>query len=167
MKSFCLNGDHIMKFLADRMLGKLAKWLRFLGYDTLYPEALNDNDLIGICKAEQRTLLTRDKELVKSKQKLKGVPAIYYLKSHDIDLQLKQLIQDLNLEFGDEVLTRCAECNALLTEIAKNLVKGQVPNGVYERQNKFWHCSGCDKYYWQGSHFDQIQEKLELLQKDR
>lgn len=154
-----------MKLLADNMLGKLAKWLRFLGYDTLYPAVKTDNELIKICQQEQRILLTRDKELVKSKQKLKGIPAVHYIESDDIDLQLEQVIQALNLEFGDEILSRCAECNALITEISKNHAKGHVPPGVYERQNKFWHCPGCDKYYWQGSHFDKIQTKIVSLNK--
>ena len=159
------NGEYYMKLLADNMLGKLAKCLRFLGYDTLYPAAKTDNELIRICQQEQRILLTRDKELVKSKQKLKGIPAVHYIESDDIDLQLEQVIQALNLEFGDEILSRCAECNALITEISKNLAKGHVPPGVYERQNKFWHCPGCDKYYWQGSHFDKIQTKIASLRK--
>ena len=159
------NGESFMKFLADNMLGKLAKWLRFLGYDTLYPTVKTDDELIEICQREQRILLTRDKELVKSHQKLKGIPAVYYIESDELDLQLEQLIQTLNLEFGDAILSRCAECNAHITEISKAQAKGQVPTGVYERQTKFWHCPSCDKYYWQGSHFDKIQAKIASLKK--
>ena len=152
-----------MKLLADRMLGKLAKWLRFLGYDTSYPDAIDDDDLINICKQENRILLTRDRNLSKSNKKLKGVPAVIYIESDNAGLQLEQVITDLGLEFGDRVLTRCADCNATITEVDKERAEGHVPKGVYERQDTFWHCSGCDKYYWQGSHYDKILAKIESL----
>ena len=152
-----------MKFLADRMLGKLAKWLRFLGYDTLYPEVLDDDELIQISKSESRVLLTRDRTIAQSKRKLEGVPAICYVESENVDHQLEQVIKDLNLEIGDKILTRCAECNGELTEVDKNAVQGHVARGVFERQDKFWQCPGCRKYYWEGSHYDKITKKIAML----
>jgi uncharacterized protein with PIN domain len=150
-----------MKLLADQMLGKLAKWLRFLGYDTSYPPTISDDELIDLCKRENRILLTRDRNLSKSRQKLKGVPGVIYIQSDNPDLQLEQVIKDLDLELGDQVLTRCAECNALIDEVDKEQVKNHVPKGVFDRQDKFWHCANCDKYYWQGSHCEKILAKIE------
>jgi uncharacterized protein with PIN domain len=154
-----------MKFLADQMLGKLAKWLRFLGYDTSYPSAKSDDELIDLSKQENRILLTRDRDLSNSKKKLKGISGVIYVESDNADQQLEQIIKNLDLEFDDKVLTRCAECNATITKVDKDQVEGHVPKGVYDRQDTFWHCPNCDKYYWQGSHYDKILAKIKSLKK--
>jgi uncharacterized protein with PIN domain len=154
-----------MKFLADQMLGKLAKWLRFLGYDTLYPTSTDDEELIEICRAQNRILLTRDRDLANSTNKHHDLPGVYYIESQNLDLQLNQVIKDLNLDLVKMSLSRCAECNAKITEVKKEQVEGKVPKGVYDRQDRFWYCNNCDKYYWQGSHYDQILAKIELLKK--
>jgi uncharacterized protein with PIN domain len=154
-----------MNFLADQMLGKLAKWLRFLGYDTLYPTTIDDDQLIEICRSENRTLLTRDRDLANSTNKHHDLPGVYYIESDNPDLQLKQVVHDLNLSFDDLVMTRCAECNFKIYEVSKEQVEGKVPKGVFDRQDRFWYCNNCDKYYWQGSHYDQILAKIEMLKK--
>jgi uncharacterized protein with PIN domain len=160
-----MDGDNRMKLLADTMLGKLAKWLRFLGYDTSYPPAMDDDELIKICQVENRVLLTRDRNLVLSKNKLQDLPGVYYIESDNPDLQLKQVVKDLNLKIGDLVLTRCAECNAEIKMVNKEQVKEHVPDGVFNRQDDFWYCKNCDKYYWRGSHYNKILDKIELLKK--
>jgi len=152
-----------MKFLADQMLGKLAKWLRFLGYDTSYPSVMTDDELIQLSKSENRILLTRDRELSKSNKKLKGVPGVIYIERDNSDLQLEQVLKSLDLKICDQILTRCAECNAKIAEVEKEQVKGHVPEGVFDCQDTFWHCPNCDKYYWRGSHYDKILAKIESL----
>jgi uncharacterized protein len=152
-----------MKFLADRMLGKLAKWLRFLGYDTLYPSIEDDDELIKICRAENRILLTRDRNLVLSKNKIQDLPGVCYVESDNPDLQLIQVVNDLDLKAGDKILSRCSDCNQEIVQVNKEQVKGNVPDGVYNRQDTFWYCETCDKYYWHGSHYDKILAKLESL----
>jgi uncharacterized protein with PIN domain len=155
-----------MKFLADQMLGKLAKWLRYLGYDTLYPPTMDDDKLVKICRVQHRILLTRDRNLANSTNKHYDLPGVYYIESDNPDLQLSQIIQDLNLKFDDSVLTRCGECNDRIIEVNKEQVEGKVPKGVYDRQDKFWWCKNCKRYYWRGSHYDQILAKIELLKND-
>ena len=123
----------IMRFIADNMLGKLSNWLRFLGYDTLYPKTLDDKELVKLSRSEDRILLTRDKELVKMKN-LK----VLYIKSEKLDEQLKQIINEFDLKMGSDIFTRCPECNYILIEVDKSLLNGKVPEGVLERQDMFW-----------------------------
>jgi uncharacterized protein with PIN domain len=147
-----------MKFIVDNMLGKLAKWLRFLGYDTLYPKILNDKQLAQLSLAEDRVLLTRDKELA-SKKDIK----VLYIISEQLDDQLKQVILEFGLKLGDSAFTRCPECNYMLKKIEKTDIEGKLPSGVIENQDKFWVCNNCEQYYWQGTHFTKIKDKLENM----
>jgi len=147
-----------MQFLADNMLGKLTKWLRFMGYDVLYPKTLNDKQLIELSNLENRVLLTRDKELSKNK-KFYGL----YIKNINLDDQLKEVISQFKLSSTGKEFTRCPECNHLLNEIEKPMVKEKVPSGVFENQDVFWLCENCGQYYWQGTHFEKIKNKIEGL----
>ena len=147
-----------MEFIADNMLGKLAKWLRFMGYDVLYPKILGDNELIQLSQTEDRILLTRDKEL----SKRKGLNVLY-VHSDQLELQLKQVIEKFDLKLGTSAFFRCPECNYLLHEIDKALVVDKVPKGVFEHQEEFWVCENCKQYYWQGTHYDKIKTRLEGL----
>jgi uncharacterized protein with PIN domain len=149
-----------MQFISDNMLGKLAKWLRFMGYDTLYPKNMDDKELIKISRDEGRLLLTRDKELAK----VKGLDVLY-INSDNLDHQLQQVIKDLNLKANDLQLTRCPECNYLLKYIDKVLLAGKVPDGVLKRQDIFWVCKNCEHYYWRGTHYQKIKAKLDELGK--
>jgi uncharacterized protein with PIN domain len=144
-----------MFFLADKMLGKLARWLRFLGFDTSYPEVLSDKELIELAKRENRILLTRDKE-VSETNKVQTL----YIKSEDVEDQIQQILQDLNLK-PKSVLSRCSLCNTPLEEVSKNSVEGKVPEKVFEVQDKFWFCNRCKKFYWPGTHYENILKKIE------
>ena len=146
-----------MKFIADHMLGSLARWLRFLGFDTAYPEVLSDKELADLAAIEDRILLTRDKELANAK----GASALL-INGTDIDEQLSQVMDAYDLEIKDE-LSRCSLCNSILIPVKKEHVKGKVPERVYEFQNEFRECSQCKKYYWPGTHYKNIKNKLEDL----
>src|SRR2546426_4715192 len=143
-----------MKFLCDHMLGTLAKWLRFLGYDTAYPEALEDNELKRLAVAEGRVLLTRDRELSGR------VPHAIYVASDDLDEQFAQVVRAFGLTAKD-AMSRCSVCNAPIEAIPKEEAKGHVPPGVYDRHQEFWRCRQCGRYYWPGSHFDRVTAKLD------
>lgn len=137
-----------MKFIADSMLGTLAKWLRFFGYNTLYFKNIDDKEILNIAKKENRIILTRDK-------KLKGI----YVKSDNLQQQLKQLIEELNLNF-ENALMRCSVCNSELEEVSKEEVKGKVADGVFLLQEEFWKCPNCNKFYWKGTHYRNIVERM-------
>lgn len=146
-----------MKFLCDRMLGTLAKWLRIYGFDTLYAlSEMDDNQLVDIAKNEQRALITRDKNLVYAARR-ENVKVIQIFET-DIDNQLKLISKDFKIK-KSLFLSRCLICNSIVNEIDKKEVKNKVPDRVFQNNSKFWHCKKCDKIYWRGSHFDKMIEK--------
>ena len=140
------------------MLGKLTKWLRFIGYDVLYPKTLDDKELAQLSRVENRYLLTRDKELANLRD-LK----VLYISSDNLDAQLIQVKDEFNLKLSSDIFCRCPECNSMLKEIDKSQLKDKVPLGVLERQNLFWVCENCTRYYWRGTHYNKIKAKLEEL----
>jgi hypothetical protein len=142
-----------MKFLCDQMLGTLARWLRFLGCDTGYPEALDDNDVKALAAKEGRTLLTRDKELSSR------VPGAHFVESDDPDEQLVQVARAFRLT-AEDALSRCSVCNDPIDPVPKEAAKEHVPQGVYDRQSEFWRCRQCGRFYWKGSHFEHVLAKV-------
>ena len=143
-----------MKFLADHMLGRLARWLRMFGYDTLYPEALPDKELVKIAKKENRILLTRDKTLANSKY----VKTIL-IESVNIDAQLEQIVNDAGLKI-ENPFSRCTVCNSLIRKVDKENVKDEIPPKVYDYCDEFWRCLDCSKIYWKGSHWEKICKEI-------
>jgi len=152
-----------MKILCDQMLGTLAKWLRIMGFDTFYANAeMSDEDLLNIAKGENRTIFTRDKELIiRGKKKNLNVIAI---ETTDLDLQLNQALKHVNID-EKEVLSRCTLCNTVLDTVEKNKIQGKVPSKVFENNEKFWFCSKCNKFYWVGSHYNEMINKIDKIKK--
>lgn len=146
-----------MKFIVDEMLGRLTKWLRLLGYDTVYKTPTTDSALVNQAFKEQRILLTRDTHLVERK----FIPRYILIKSDYYIEQLRQVIRDLDLK-PDEALffSRCILCNTPIEPISKGPVKTRVPPYVYKTQENFLHCPRCDKIYWRGSHIEMAMKKI-------
>lgn len=147
-----------MKLLCDHMLGTLAKWLRLMGYDTLYPEPMDDAEMIALAESEDRTILTRDKELAGRS----GSPSLY-VASDVLDEQLRQVMDDLGITIEDP-MSRCSVCNVAVEEVPKSSVEGTVPEGVYSRQERFWRCPQCARHFWRGTHYENIMSTLRTLQ---
>ena len=148
-----------MKFLVDAMLGRLAKWLRIMGYDTAYFRQVEDHDLVRIARAEGRTLLTRDRELTRRK----GVTSLF-VQSDKFEEQVRQLLRDVGLK-TDRDYSRCALCNTLLRPVDKEQVKDRVPPYVLRRHLYFSLCPECDKVYWRGTHWQRMQQRIEELRR--
>jgi uncharacterized protein with PIN domain len=140
------------------MLGSLAHWLRFLGLDCAYPHVLPDKELRVLAKSEDRVLLTRDKDLAN----VNDVRTLY-IDSTDLEEQLLQVVSVFDLKIKN-AFSRCSLCNSILTSIEKELVRGKVPKKVFLRQNEFWECKSCRKYYWHGTHYEKIRAKLRKLE---
>jgi hypothetical protein len=143
------------------MLGTLAKWLRLLGYDTVYVnDTLTDEKIIEIAKKENRLILTRDKNLIKiaKRENLKPIE----IKSTDLDEQIKVIVSELGFD-KEEVLSRCSICNTPIVKIEKEKVKELVPKRVFENNEEFWFCKKCKKVYWIGSHWKNIEGKIKNL----
>lgn len=148
-----------MRFICDHMLGTLARWLRLLGFDVLYPGPIPDREIIEIAAGEDRIILTRDKELGSTER----VQALY-VESDNLEEQLLSTMAELGLEVTDP-MSRCSLCNSPIEKVEKSDVEGNVPEGVFGRQEEFWFCRKCNKYYWQGSHWDRISRTIEKLVK--
>ena len=147
-----------MKLICDHMLGSLAKWLRIFGYDTLYPDMItNDNEVLNIAKAEKRLLVTRDKELLIRGKKIQL--DVLEIQTMDLDKQLAQVLTHIPID-RIEVLTRCTLCNTPLISVEKKATKTHVPPKVFESRDQFWYCSICNKYYWMGTHYENMIEKI-------
>jgi len=145
-----------VRLLCDHMLGSLARWLRFMGYDTAYPSAMADNDLIAKARAEDRVLITRDKELA---GRFAGSLAI---RSDVLEEQIREVAALVPLRLVNP-LSRCSLCNVVIEAVSPEDVHGLVPEGVRSRHQEFWRCPSCGRVYWQGSHWDKMVERLNSL----
>jgi uncharacterized protein with PIN domain len=148
-----------MKFLADAMLGRLAKWLRILGYDTAYFSQIEDSDLVRIARAEGRMLLTRDRELTFRK----GLRCLL-IESDSFEEQLRQLLRDLDLTVGG-FASRCARCNTVLRPTNKEALRQRIPHYVLRRHEHFSLCPQCDRVYWRGTHWQRMQRRIEEIRR--
>lgn len=143
------------RFVADHMLGSLARWLRMMGYDTVYDKQLDDKQLVELARGESRFLLTRDKELSKE-------PGALLLELDDLDSQLKATGEKFGLKYNEELI-RCSSCNGELVPLPKEDAKAVVPEGAFAGNDKFWKCSKCGKVFWRGSHWKGIMDRLKKL----
>jgi uncharacterized protein with PIN domain len=150
----------MMKFLVDRMLGKLAKGLRMLGYDTIYYRGEDIQHMIQLARQEGRMILTRNTKL-KAKR---SEDRIVIVTEDNPFLQLKELIQKEHISFNEEALfSRCLLCNVLLDEVAREETAGKVPEFIFYQQKTFFRCPQCQKIYWPGSHQENMQKRVEEL----
>ena len=144
-----------IKFAADRMLGRLAKWLRVLGYDVIYGPHLTGYGLIRAARAEGRLILTRDRRL-----KHKQPPEFVFIESDHYRDQLRQVVRAYRLELAGKQFTRCLRCNCLLEIRPKETVERLVPGYVFTTQEKFSWCSQCRRVYWAATHQQKMVEEL-------
>ncbi len=163
-----------LRFVTDRMLGKLSTWLRILGHDTIYAGDINiekesvegdedeDKVIAALAEHEARILLTRDKNLAASARK-RGVQCVQ-IKTDEVMEQLKELLRhniNINLE---PVPVRCSECNARIRKVEEGeedilREKNYVPTSMIGEW-EFWICEHCGRIYWEGSHWRNMREKL-------
>jgi uncharacterized protein len=149
-----------MRFLADNMLGRLATWLRLLGYDTAYPRNAEDAELARIARSEERVLLTRDVELTRRR----GISCLL-IESEQVAIQVKQVFSAFHLTVHD-AFSRCAECNVRLEDVPKESVRDRVPPYVFKTQERFRCCRECARVYWRGTHWARMSAQLEDLDGD-
>lgn len=139
------------------MLGSLAKWLRILGYDTAYYPDLDDRQLVRLARAEDRVLLTRDREL----SRRRGVKALL-VTSEELDQQLGEVFTRLKL-VPDRAFSRCPVCNEPLQGLAAEEARRRVPPYVAQTQQAFRLCPKCQRIYWRGTHWQHMEEYLARL----
>ncbi len=149
------------KFIADCHLGKLAKYLRIMGFDTLFFPHIEDDKLIIIANKENRIILTRDREL----SQRKNAPVLF-LEPIDTKEQLKTLIDYYHLKEHPVPFSRCIVCNSPLEVIEKEKIIERLPEKVKKYFDYFEYCSACDRIYWQGDHYRHMMEFLEQVLKE-
>ncbi len=146
-----------MKFICDDNLGKLARYLRVLGFDTHFDESIDDNALLRIAASEERYLLTRDHKLSS-----KSIPhGLLILENDDPLNQLSIVIQKLDLRIDPRLLfNRCSRCNHLCHIVDKQTISEEVFPFILKTQEIIKQCPSCRRFYWKGSHYKALLGKL-------
>jgi uncharacterized protein len=147
------------RFLADCNVGRLARWLRALGYDASYHPRIDDAELVREAAAESRVLLTRDRDLTKRRVIQTGVVRAILIRDDEVTAQLRQVFKELGLELK-EALTRCIECNSELQARGASTVAERVPPYVRKTQSRYSECPDCGRIYWAGTHWQRMREVL-------
>jgi len=148
-----------MIFIVDCMLGKLAKWLKILGFDSLYFSKIEDSDLLALARKEGRVLLSRDNELIDKSRDIQTL----FIKSENWNIQVEQVLDDFNLWKDISPYSRCIECNVRLKDLPKNRARNLVAPFVLEQADSFSICSGCDRVFWKGTHHQDMEFKIEEI----
>lgn len=145
----------VTRFILDVHLGKLARYLRLLGFDTFYDNQYVDQEIIAIAQKEKRIILTRDIGLLKNKKVTHG----YWLRATQPKQQIKEIIHRFDLRHQFQPFTRCLECNGKIVAVdaANALLDVKIPTRVREMQNQFYQCENCKRWYWEGTHYDKLK----------
>jgi uncharacterized protein with PIN domain len=151
--------DEKPRFIADAMLGRLAKSLRMLGCDTSYEPDIDDNDLKMTALREGRVLLTRDREVAQT-----SLPVTVLLIGSDhLAEQLVEVAREFDVGPGEELFSRCLICNVAVEDVEKDAVEARVPEYVYATQERFAKCPSCGRIYWAATHVERAREWLESV----
>jgi uncharacterized protein len=150
-----------MDFVVDCMLGKLAKWLKVLGFDVLYFSRAEDDDLLAMARKDGRTLLSRDHALL---GRARGLPKLL-IESERWPDQVRQVLDHFELHDDVRPYSRCLTCNAVLKPLPKPQAANLVPASVLEHADSFALCPSCGRVYWPGTHFDDMAAKLDKIVK--
>ena len=149
------EAPHEVRFIADAMLGRLARWLRLLGYDTLYYPDLDDREFLKIALREERCLLTRDTHFLG----MKNLSKLFFVHSDNPLEQVREVINAFGA--GGPRPGRCARCNGILRTIDdKGSVRDAVPEYVFLHSSSFLRCEGCRSVYWEGTHLKRFRAML-------
>lgn len=151
-----------MKFILSKELGKLATWLRILGFDSVYYKQDRISSLIILALKEDRVILTRNHYLPKHT----GI-RIIVVDSERVNAQLKEVLKALNIKANKDIMfSRCVICNILLSSIEKTKIESKVPEYVFATQEKFLTCEVCNRIYWKGTHWGNVEEIIEGISRE-
>lgn len=150
------------KFIADVNVGRLAKWLRILGYDTLFQNNLDDGELVRIAVRESRILLTRDTRILRRGLVFTGELKLILVRPSKLREQIRQVVKELNLKVPTP-FSLCPECNQSLIPREKSEIRDLVPPYVFQTQSHYMQCPSCQRIYWRGTHWQRMREELESL----
>jgi uncharacterized protein with PIN domain len=156
-----------IKFVADNNVGKLARWLRLIGYDTILLRQKDDAQMIKIALSEDRVILTKDAEFMKRRLVTNGTLKTVHIEQDDPRLQVQEVVKTLGLDYHFKPFSLCLECNRALVARDKEQVKNLVPARVFETQTQYTQCPACNRIYWPGTHWQAMGKELQDLQQGR
>jgi uncharacterized protein len=148
--------DETPRLAVDRMLLRLARWLRLLGADVIADASLTGAALLRVARADNRILLTRDK-------RLRTAADVFFVASNSIRDQLREAVRRFNLDPRVIALTRCSRCNTVLTNVARELVSRRVPPYVFASHDRFAQCARCGRIYWPETHPARMHAMLDSI----
>jgi len=151
------------RFIVDHNVGKMAKWLRMMGYDTLFFSGGDDSSMVATALAQGRIILTRDGGIVKRRLVTRGRLEAILIEGDRIEAQMKQVIESLGLDIRFKPFSICLECNQPLEERSRQQVQDRVPPYVFKTQQQYMECPACGRIYWRGTHWQAMNRKLEQL----
>jgi len=157
----CYNAS--VKFLVDANVGRLARWLRVAGFDTVFMNDVDDNRLVRAALSEDRVLLTRDSGILERRVAVSGRLKVILVQDEDVRVQLRQVVRSLALAGQFRPFSRCAECNEPLVRVDRSAVEDLVPSHVFKTQEQFMQCPACRRVYWRGTHWEKMRRELEEI----
>jgi len=152
-----------MRFVVDSNVGRLARWLRIAGFDTLFVRGIDDNRLVRIALDEDRVLLTRDRQILKRRLVTSGRLKVILIEDDEVKAQLRQVLTALNLASELRPFSLCVECNEPLVPREKGEVEELVPPYVFRTQTQYMQCPSCLRIYWRGTHWERMSRELEEI----
>jgi uncharacterized protein len=148
--------DETPRLAVDRMLMRLARWLRLLGADVVSDASLTGSELLKAARANNRILITRDK-------RLRTAADVFFVESNAINGQLREAVGRFRLDPRVIALTRCSRCNNVLTPVARELVSRRVPPYVFACHDRFAECESCGRIYWPETHPARMRAMLDSI----
>ncbi len=150
-----------VRFVLDVHLGRLARTLRLLGFDSVWRNDATDDELAAISVDERRILLTRDRGLLKRAKVTHG----YFVRETDRRLQIIEILRRFDLFGAIAPFGRCLACNGVLEPVAKAEVEPRLPSRTRQDYDDFWTCPDCSRIYWKGSHYDHLATQVEGIRR--
>ena len=152
-----------IKFIADNNVGKLARWLRLMGYDTLLFNQEDDSQMIITALNEDSVILTKDVQFMKRRLVINGTLKVVLIEQEAPGTQIREIVKALDLDYHFAPFSLCLECNRALLARSKEEVQNLVPPRVFETQTQYMECPSCHRIYWQGTHWQAMVKKLQDL----
>jgi uncharacterized protein len=149
-----------IRFAADHHLGRLARMLRLLGYDTLYSSSVSLGRLKELAAREGRTILTRGR----LEKRFARVPGVFGVGSDVAAEQLREVVEHFGLDTSAGLWTRCTLCNGVIEKVEKASIESQVDSKIFSFYEEFFRCASCRHVYWRGSHVERILQNLKHWQ---
>lgn len=144
------------RFVIDVHLGKLSRWLRLLGFDALYSNTFEDEEIVQLALREHGIILTQDRGILKRKCVTHG----YWVRAHQARLQIAEVLDRFDLYHQIHPFTRCLVCNGRVHPVEKSKILHRLQPRTKAYFDAFYQCEGCGKIYWRGSHYERMLKRM-------